>query len=969
MAAGVATGGAEALFHDATPFPTDLPTDRLLHAAVRLCNAISAQEAQNAKDAASDSPLSPLTASSAGTPTATASARLDPSKVTAALDALLDEASALQRAEALTDSDESSSENGGGRGEEDGSSQDEEDAYSAGEGRANGVEPKRKRKRKRKGKGGDGGKSSARNNGQDNKTNSKKEYQKKKRRKKRQQDRFDAANGAPYDRRHKKLFYKRTHCIRLWNLKTFEVRYATGPGGYIGKKKFAKKLYTVEELVAMGFKELPWDGEDTILLLDKDNRVVCVLVGRPQGMTPEERAEWDSGMADLARAFEEERLAHQDELKKNLRGPFDAFATGFTMGPGAKKPSNLDEAMNAGLRATSERLLAHGQLRRLAGFASECVAHYFPLAFLHMRRRLEALCKHDEALRFPFGGLSMYPACTFNLGPYSACFSHTDGSNYPGIPCTVSPFGPYDPARGGHFILFDFKLFFKFRPGTTVALSSAGLRHGNTALAPGDKRYGFTQYCSGALIRYVAYGFRLVGNIPAAVRELIDAEAGEGWQEQLGRFSTWSGLLVDRKKLTLMSLGDWDAPQLTWEAHLERGRSEYAPQWPANDDLCVAELGEDGTGAFHMLERGGLDKELRANDVIWYFGDDGGRPTPPAFALFSYVTPEGTADDVGADDDGEDDLHGPDDPEALAPRTGVEMCAMLVKAVVSYPAQGAEGGRCTWVLGHAFSMPRYLRAHHLKRGTRVEGDVLSLLHQREHILTDMWQAARLHNVVAVGSLRTLFDDEPSLPPPVGMPEEIPVYWSPGCLHGLDAVRNGISKQALNFKTPLGVASCRCSRPGCAAPQYDRAEHTMARCPRCARWFHQSCVQDVDDPDFAAFDIEWAGGKVSGPATRRTPNQSAAVFKHCMRGIALRMDPPVRTWERVVTAAQTDEARYWAAVDDSPDGEGFQQAWRDAVVGGRNGISADEATSAVSLVMEGGAGFAWPKVCFFCEAPM
>lgn len=177
------------------------------------------------------------------------------------------------------------------------------------------------------------------------------------------------------------------------------------------------------------------------------------------------------------------------------------------------------------------------------------VAHYFPLAFLHLRERLAALCKHDPHLVFPFGGLSIYPACTFNLGPYSVCFGHTDGSNYPGMPCTVSPFGPYNAALGGHFVLFDFRLFFKFPSGASVALSSAGLRHGNTALAPGDKRYSFTQYCSGALIRYVSYGFRLVGQFSAEERERIDAEMGEGWEAQLGRFSTWSGLLVDRKRL------------------------------------------------------------------------------------------------------------------------------------------------------------------------------------------------------------------------------------------------------------------------------------------------------------------------------------------------------------------------------------------------------------------------------------
>lgn len=97
--------------------------------------------------------------------------------------------------------------------------------------------------------------------------------------------------------------------------------------------------------------------------------------------------------------------------------------------------------------------------------------------------------------------------------------------------------------------MFDFKLFFKFPSGTTVLLSSAGLRHGNTRLAGGDKRYSFTQYCSGGLIRWVANGYRLVGPIPDDEREQIDAAMGEGWEAQLERLSNWNNLLRDRRTL------------------------------------------------------------------------------------------------------------------------------------------------------------------------------------------------------------------------------------------------------------------------------------------------------------------------------------------------------------------------------------------------------------------------------------
>lgn len=241
-------------FQSASPFPTDLPTESLLRAAVRLCNAISDREVHLADV---DSPLSPLTASSPGTPRATPAPAPAPDEIKAALDAMLEKIDELRLVPEFTDP--SSSDEGVATGASGHSAMASDSSYSDGEGVDEGAAARpggRKRKRKSR-----HGKASARNNGQDALKNRKKEYKKKRRRKRRQQERFDNANGAPYERRHKKAFYKRTHCVRLLNLKTFEVKYATGPGAYIGKKKFGRRVYSVQELLDMGFKELPWNGQ------------------------------------------------------------------------------------------------------------------------------------------------------------------------------------------------------------------------------------------------------------------------------------------------------------------------------------------------------------------------------------------------------------------------------------------------------------------------------------------------------------------------------------------------------------------------------------------------------------------------------------------------------------------------------------------------------------------------------------
>lgn len=95
--------GSDAAPNDASPFPTDLATDGLFRAAVRLSNAISAREAQLASQDPPDSPLSPLTASSTGTPEAPSLPPPAPDEVRAALDEMLAEMTDLRLAPDFTD--------------------------------------------------------------------------------------------------------------------------------------------------------------------------------------------------------------------------------------------------------------------------------------------------------------------------------------------------------------------------------------------------------------------------------------------------------------------------------------------------------------------------------------------------------------------------------------------------------------------------------------------------------------------------------------------------------------------------------------------------------------------------------------------------------------------------------------------------------------------------------------------------
>jgi hypothetical protein len=103
---------------------------------------------------------------------------------------------------------------------------------------------------------------------------------------------------------------------------------------------------------------------------------------------------------------------------------------------------------------------------------------------------------------------SVFAATTFNLGPATITFDHTDNGNFAIGMCSITALGNFNPVTGGHLVLFDLGLVIQFPPGATILIPSAILRHGNIPIAPLEKRLSFTQYVAGGLIRWVEYGFR-----------------------------------------------------------------------------------------------------------------------------------------------------------------------------------------------------------------------------------------------------------------------------------------------------------------------------------------------------------------------------------------------------------------------------------------------------------------------------
>ena len=138
------------------------------------------------------------------------------------------------------------------------------------------------------------------------------------------------------------------------------------------------------------------------------------------------------------------------------------------------------------------------------------------------------------------------------MGPGTVSLKHADRSNYYAGGCHIRSGGEYDHKHGGHLILFSLKLIVEFPPGSDIIIPSSTVTHGNTPIQLGEWRVSFTQYCSGALFRWVAYGFQTLKDCALKKPKLkakVDQKSERRWMDALDRFSKVDELHTDRMKV------------------------------------------------------------------------------------------------------------------------------------------------------------------------------------------------------------------------------------------------------------------------------------------------------------------------------------------------------------------------------------------------------------------------------------
>ncbi|TFK70520.1 hypothetical protein BDN72DRAFT_766345, partial [Pluteus cervinus] len=278
-------------------------------------------------------------------------------------------------------------------------------------------------------------------------------------------------------------------------------------------------------------------------ILDGDGRIVTVLVGRPQ----KDSSGWDAlirGVAELMEAFrrtgDEESLFSGDQ-RQHRRGNFVALSRGISYGGGQREPKNL--AHGARLHQLLQDFVNENSVKRIAGFQNCAFAAFAPKLYLHYVSKLRQLYDDPRLNLVRNWPNSILPCATFNFGPKTSTFLHTDPGNAAYGWCIVTALGNFNHQVGGCLILPDLDVVCQIPSGSTYITMSAILQHGNTSIQEDEARMSMTQYCAGGLLRWVANGGKV------AKGSKVVYNHGERVCEALSLLSKPSELSKDREAL------------------------------------------------------------------------------------------------------------------------------------------------------------------------------------------------------------------------------------------------------------------------------------------------------------------------------------------------------------------------------------------------------------------------------------
>ncbi|KAJ7770255.1 hypothetical protein DFH07DRAFT_768771 [Mycena maculata] len=317
-------------------------------------------------------------------------------------------------------------------------------------------------------------------------------------------------------------------------------------GAYSGKaedkmeRKGSKVQRSIANLLGLGFHLVKWDGIHPRPLLDKNGRIIAILMGRPNQ---------DDYLKSATSAFHAIRDAGAGAkfpaaMRNHRRRLFTAINVGLFYGKGQRIPCWLN---NKGHGALVEGLLGNGDIQCLACFSdapAAVFALWAPRLYNYYMDHNARLQRHSD-LRRPFVG-SIFSCTAFNFGTNVWTFKHRDVLNLTFGWCAVQALGEFDAMEGGHLVLWDLKLVMEFPHGVLILIPSATITHSNVPVQAGDKQLSFTQFTPGGIFRYVDNGCQTIEELaekdPNKYDQVMALKAA-CWETGLSLMSTLDELL------------------------------------------------------------------------------------------------------------------------------------------------------------------------------------------------------------------------------------------------------------------------------------------------------------------------------------------------------------------------------------------------------------------------------------------
>ncbi|KAF9540710.1 hypothetical protein CPC08DRAFT_650813 [Agrocybe pediades] len=178
-------------------------------------------------------------------------------------------------------------------------------------------------------------------------------------------------------------------------------------------------------------------------LVNEEGIVFGILAGHPKDPN------WPELQCVAATALEDRssRCKIPEDKHEHHRGHFKSLRCGVSHGGGQKQPRNLSNT-TANAQVLDE-LNELEPFRRLAGFVSSVMSMWAPDLHQYYVDYLGRLYAHDPHLK-PAFSISVFPATTYNFGPQTVCYRHTDYANLPFGMCSITALGSFDHTKGGH---------------------------------------------------------------------------------------------------------------------------------------------------------------------------------------------------------------------------------------------------------------------------------------------------------------------------------------------------------------------------------------------------------------------------------------------------------------------------------------------------------------------------------------